>query len=282
MTLRLLFAGSCVVSAAALSGAYADALERPALTDVQACKARGPGTLVSERLRVRARGEIPGCDDDRAATGAFLLVDGLLESIHPSLRPGPVTIELRQAGDRFDVTPDKRVISVSARFASADAAAWLHELAHLAAHGPRPRAPAARRIASAIDEGIADYFAAALTGSPRVGDGLGEMRDLTRPPPLPADTWGMLALGELDPHLFGWKLAALLWRAEPRAGGLLEDWVRCLSGGVLEGAESPAAVLGALAQSCPARSRELLSSTLRDWAPAELFAPWTPSPKEVP
>jgi hypothetical protein len=270
MIARALLVGSCALGA--VLAAHASSPERPSPAQIQRCAERGSGTLTSHRLELRTPSGIPRCDEDRVATGAFVVADRLLESLPATLRPGHVVLELQPVGRRFEAVPRRSLLIVSERFADAPAGAWLHEIAHLSAHGPRPRTPAARRLAAAIDEGVADYFAAALTHSPLVGRGLAEERDLTRPPPLPEAAWAGLALDDFDPHRFGWKLAALLWQAEPAAGPLLEDCVLCLSGGALAGSESPAAVLGALSRSCPARSRELLTATLRSWAPAELFS----------
>jgi hypothetical protein len=279
MILRALLAGSCALGVALVASARAP--ERPTEAQIQACTALGAGTLASARLELRTDRGILRCDQERGATGAFVVAGGLLESLGPALRPGYFAIELRSGRRRFEAVPDRGLLIVSEHYAGADAGAWAHEIAHLAAHGPRPRSVAARRLAAAIDEGVADYFAAALTESPLVGRDLGQPRDLRRPPMLPESDWAMLARDDFDPHRFGWKLAALLWSAEPSAGPLLEDCVRCLSGGVLAGRESPAAVLGALS-SCSERSRALLAEVLRSWAPAELFPASPVHTQEVP
>lgn len=271
MIARALVAGSCALLAAGFFVANSRASDRPTAAESEACRARGAGKLASPRLELRARAGVLRCDEDGPATRAFVGADRLIASLPPALRPGLVLVELRPSGSKLEAVPERSSLIISERYAAADPGTWLHEIAHLSAHGPRPRSLAARRVAAAIDEGVADYFAAALSRSPQVGSGVGEERDLRRPPPLRAEAWAMLALADFDPHRFGWALAALLWKAEPHAGALLEDCVRCLSGGALANAESPAAVLSALSRTCPERSRERLAVALRGWAPAELF-----------
>jgi hypothetical protein len=257
-----------VALAALLMLAFRGAAERgrPGEREVRLCASRGSGMLESQRAVVVMRGRVPSCDEDREATEIFLRVDHWLDKLRPPLAPGFVRLEL---GGALEARPELGTLVLS-RTGSSDGVV-LHELAHLAAHGSRPRARAARRLAAAIDEGVADYFAAALTGSPRIGPPDGRVRDLSELPPFSDAEWALLALDAFEPHRFGHRLAALLWQAEPFAGALLEDFVTCLASSALDGAETPGALLGALERSCPARSQPRIAALLRSYAPEELF-----------
>jgi hypothetical protein len=150
---------------------------------------------------------------------------------------------------------------------------WLHELAHVRAAGARPRAELARRLFAALEEGIADYSAAVVAGSPRVGaEGL-ELRDLSAPPALRASEWAMLALpSAFEPHRFGWTLAAELYRTEARPGALLEDVLDALAAREPwpEAANTPGAALDELVGRCRERSRAAFAGALARWLPREL------------
>jgi hypothetical protein len=150
---------------------------------------------------------------------------------------------------------------------------WLHEVGHVLSLGARPRGELGRRLLSAVEEGFADYFAAASTGSPRVGAEGREIRDLTAPPRIGGSEWASLALsGAFDAHRFGWLFAAELHRAEPLAGPLLEDVLRALA--CTEAwpadAETPREAMRELVRRCPARSRERLDGAISRWMPREL------------
>jgi hypothetical protein len=250
--------------------------EAPSAAERSACQALGDGTLKSPRVRVERERRVPECDDDRVATRAFLNVDRVLSALAPELRPELVTVRIGGVRTGIEARPLARALVVSESWSGADDGVWLHEVAHLVAHGPRPRRDAARRLARAVDEGFADYFAAAVTRSPLVGSGHAAARDVSTPPELSDAEWAWLGLPGFDAHRFGWALAAGLWRAAPHPGPLLEDVALALSGPALEGAERPADVLSTLIRSCPERSQRTLSSILRRWAPAELFVRPTP------
>ena len=190
----------------------------------------------------------------------------ILESVPERFRPERVRIEIDARQSRIAARPESGTIVVSPAARELHRSVWLHELAHLAAHGPRPTKQPARRLARAIDEAVADYYAGAIAESPLVGP-----RDLTRPPDLPHEAWAMLGLPGFDPHVFGWKLAALWWRMEPFPGPLLEDLLACLSSGVLATEQSPAGVLRALATRCPVQSRDRIARSLGEWVPSELL-----------
>ncbi len=155
---------------------------------------------------------------------------------------------------------------------------WLHELGHARMRGARPHGVLGGRLFRAIDEGAADYFAACVSGSPRLGNAR-ELRDLTAPPAVAASEWATLALPNgFDAHRMGWALAARLYAAEPRRGPLLDALVACLDGesGLDRAADTPAATVQALLQACPANARERISLVLAEWLPAALSNPESP------
>jgi hypothetical protein len=148
---------------------------------------------------------------------------------------------------------------------------WLHELAHVRLHGARPSAMLAKRVITALEEGVADDYAAVLGGSPVLGFGA-EQRDLRQPPGVGPSDWASLAFPDFDPHRLGWALAAALYAAEPRAGTLLEEAIACLDGpGPLHDASSPASAVASLLASCPEPGRQRFSALLSDWLPPAFF-----------
>jgi hypothetical protein len=185
----------------------------------------------------------------------------------PSVAPGVPRVR----GIEFHTQSGSLLLSSSAPDLSREA--WLHELGHVRMQGARPRTPLARRLLQAIEEGFADYYAAAVAGTPRVA-AEGEARDLSQPPRTDETDWMRLTLESFEPHRLGWALASELYRREARAGALLEDAVACLDGpSPLDRLpESAAAAVRGLLAECPERSRDSLSQALGAWLPAEISA----------
>ncbi|MDF3064893.1 MAG: hypothetical protein K0R38_494 [Polyangiaceae bacterium] len=161
---------------------------------------------------------------------------------------------------------------------AASQAVWLHELAHVRLAGARPKGAIAQRLVDAIEEGIADYFAAALGGDAVVGSG-GAQRDLRQPPPASASEWASLALEGVGTHRMGWRLAARLYERDAQGGSLLRDAVACLDGdsGLGAAPETPAGVVDAFLQACPEAGRARLAGILSEWLPLELMTPEIPT-----
>jgi len=157
-----------------------------------------------------------------------------------------------------------------------DETVWLHELAHKAMDGTRPAGALAARLVDAVEEGAADYFAAALSGRPSVGSlSGGERRDLVSPAAPGASEWAALAVpGAFSSHRFGAILAAQLLDAEPRPGELLRDLIQSLGDDEpWPAASSPRAVVDELVRRSPLRSRRALEAALLGWLPRELARP---------
>lgn len=155
---------------------------------------------------------------------------------------------------------------------------WLHELGHARMRGARPHGVLGGRLFRAIDEGAADYFAACVSGSPRLGNA-SELRDLTAPPAVAASEWATLALPSgFDAHRMGWALAARLYAIEPRRGPLLDALVACLDGEseLDRAADTPSATVQALLRACPANARDRIAKVLTAWLPAVLSTPGSP------
>jgi hypothetical protein len=217
----------------------------------------------------------PGDSDKLAATPALKA----LAMVPFELKPAPVVIDLgllREPGVAAPAVVEYhrvgRSILVGAAGADASVELWLHELSHARMAGARPKGPLARRLIDAVEEGVADYFAASLAHNPLLGT-RSRPRDLMRPPRVGASEWATLAFDGFDTHRMGWVLAAKLYEVAPMGGSLLHDAVACLDGESELGAvaDSPAAAIGALLEACPQQGRSRLSRILQSWLPPELF-----------
>jgi hypothetical protein len=214
-----------------------------------------------------------GAGSDSGTTSSL---ERALSRIPDALSPGEFRLQVVAGHKRIQAAVETRTLFVSVDQLDAHPTVWLHELGHLASAGPRPEDPAARRVLVALEEGVADYYAAILADSPHVGDSHTVMRDLNQPPRVTAEAWAALALPGFDPHPFGWALAAALWRAEPNVGGLLVDLVHALRVGELRQVRGPRKLLDAVVHACPPRSRQTLDQILSAWLPSELRLEVTP------
>jgi hypothetical protein len=209
--------------------------------------------------------------------GPWTALEAALDAMPPELRPAFLAVHLdprvRDAAqiDRVEVHEASGALLLASG-AALDHTVWFHELAHVSMRGPRPGNRIAERLLRAVEEGVADWVAATVAGSPLLG-GVGG-RDLRQPPVTSTFAWAALALPRVhfDPHELGWQLAAELWRARPAGDMLREDLVAALADPTPWPAEvtSPADTLAHLLARCPARSRETLSGVLHAWSPAEL------------
>jgi hypothetical protein len=207
-----------------------------------------------------------------------------LALIPADLQPPRLLIELEprpepgvRAVDGVEYHQPSGSLLLGAGGISAGSELWLHEAAHARMAGARPRGALARRLVGAIEEGFADYFAAALSGQPKLG-AAPRQRDLQAPPRVGESEWASLAFDGFDRHRMGWALAARLYQLDPSGGSLLRDAVACLDGDSELGSagDSPAAVIAALLSACPEQGRPRLARVLGDWLPREL------TPSEVP
>jgi hypothetical protein len=220
-------------------------------------------------------GRTVACGDDRQADGIREQVSRAYRKTPERLRPASVTVHLKP-----DVSAGVARIrgiefhrasrSLLVERAPEEPSAWLHELAHVRMGARLPAGPLGRRLFAALEEGIADYQAACISGSTLVGG----VRDLERPPRLRAEHWASLALPRLsfDPHRIGWPLAARFYRIEPRPGTLLDDLVACMARTLPPTVpDTPGALIDAWLGGCPPRSRDRIRSALRGWLPGELW-----------
>jgi hypothetical protein len=276
--LLALAASSIALAASALPG------ERPSAADLARCRAGDePSTARIEfytgsRLRadgILETGRRAGCGESAAAARAIAGVREALLLVPNHLRPQTVRVHLDPAlpsGAAPLALLETHVESASlfARSSGAadvDPSVWLHELAHLRARGTRPNGRIQRRIYAAIEEGVADYYAAVFRGDPRLSHAEGA-RDLERPPRVPAEYWVTLLDPVFDPHPFGWELAAALWRIDRKPGPLLEDLIEGLSAHSAaaklpaEPVATPTNVARSFVTRCPARSRRAIAGAL--------------------
>lgn len=234
----------------------------------------------------RAGGNLEGgraatCRDGEVAARALADAHGAWQALPPRLRTERVDVHLVERPPRdgsFVVRylPARDVIAVEVgRVEHVGRGVWLHELVHQRARGHRPSQPVAGRVLAAVDEGVADFVAATVARSVRLGPVDEGGRDLSRPPAPSAADWAFVGLpGARSPtHRLGWRLAAELWREAPGSEELAVDAVVALAS-YPEGApdrDAPGPALGALVRACPERSRGRLRAALGRWVPAELF-----------
>ncbi len=197
-----------------------------------------------------------------------------LRHVPEALRPATLRLRL-DAGLGQHALFDARssTIWVSPSFAQAPApSVLLHELAHAAANGSRPNSLIAQRLVQAVDEAHADYFAASVLGTPRIGsEELGEVRDLSAEIPRGAVELAQLALPGFSPHEVAAPLACLLWQAQPDAGALLTDLTWALRSGRPWRASTPGAVAQELVARCAERTQPLLQQILMSWLGPQLY-----------
>jgi hypothetical protein len=200
-----------------------------------------------------------------------------LARVPASLRPDRLVLELepRLSGGEPKVEGVEYhrsgALLIGAGSESVGLEQWLHEIAHVRLAGTRPSGKLARRLIDAVEEGVADYFAASVANTPLLGEAP-RQRNLREPPAIGASEWASLAFDGFDTHRMGWVLAAELYRLDPSAGELLEDSVACLDheSALQSVDDSPAAAISALLSACPERSRARLSRAFRNWLPPQL------------
>jgi hypothetical protein len=122
------------------------------------------------------------------------------------------------------------LLAASASRALSDETIVFHELFHVAVSRERPSDQRRARIFRALEEGLADYFAASITGRSEIGSVDG--RETRRLTPLRRATeleWVTTATGQVEPHALGHSLASELWHAwgaDTRRATLLADCLR--------------------------------------------------------
>jgi hypothetical protein len=200
-------------------------------------------------------------------------MDAALASLPPDLRPLKPRLDVSTSREGLEYDRASGAIFVGAGGLEAERGVWLHELAHARLAGARPKGALALRFTDAIEEGVADYFAAALGRNAVLGSGAAA-RDLRAPPRIGASEWASLAFPGFDTHRMGWALASRFYEADPAGGSLLRDLVACLDGPSSLGvaSDSPASVIAALLEACPVAGRARIAAVLAAWLPPELYS----------
>lgn len=267
----------CAIAGIALGVAAARIGDRPVSVPAGLKISVRSGSLVLENGAMQ-----PGkaVSSGRLAATVAARAAAALSLIPQELRPVRTTLEIEPsyagAASRvqgLEFQSDVLAIVVGDGGMEASKSVWLHELGHLRLAGSRPQGALARRLTDAIEEGTADYFAAAIGGDPVLGSGEAR-RDLRSPPRVGASEWASLAFAGFDTHRMGWLFAARLYELDPHGGSLLRDVVACLDGesALGQASDSPAAVVTALLAACPEQGRSRLARVLADWLPEELRA----------
>jgi hypothetical protein len=196
------------------------------------------------------------------------------------LQVDPVPVTFSAPGTGIQAYPASGTIVVhGAALGNAERTSWLHELLHLSAVGARPPGPVGARLMAAIDEGVADFGAAAFSGSTTVGsESSGESRDLLAPPLIGESEWAYLALPSAPwrAHRMGWSLASALLR-EGAPPSFATDVVSSLANPApFLTTDTPRAVLGEWISRCPPGSRAALRRAVARWVPPELLETESP------
>jgi len=210
--------------------------------------------------------------------GPWTALEAVLAAMPRSLRPVPLVVHLdpdvhgAAPIDRVEVHQASGALLLASK-AQVDRTVLLHELAHVRMRGPRPASRMAERLLRAVEEGVADWVAATIVGSPLLG-GADEGRDLRHPPEVSTFAWAALALPQVrfDPHELGWQLGAVLWREHRTGGSLRDDLVAALADPAPWPADvsTPAQTVAHLISRCPAGSRDRVAGLLDAWSPSEL------------
>jgi hypothetical protein len=214
---------------------------------------------------------LASCDDAEDTRILLGEARAALAGVPQPFHPQSLVVEILPRGEvqRAAVDASRGVILVEQGL-RLDRSVWLHEIAHLRLRGARPEGLLGRRIHRAIEEGVADYFAAVLGRSPALS-----ARDLRSAPPPSAAVWGKYLTPRIDAdaHELGWQLGGLLWTRAPHSSELLQDLVTTLSGTApYRAADRPADILREVIQRCPVRSRALLRTVFATWIPSELWS----------
>lgn len=155
-----------------------------------------------------------------------------------------------------------------------DDSAWLHEIAHVALARPAPGHTPAGRLLAAMEEGMADYFAAAQLGHPRLGEVHDRVaRDLSAAPTLSAAEWaGLAGIGAAwRPHRAGWSLAGHAWSHAGPDRALATDLLIGLRRIDPQASRGPRDLVTRWRRHCPERSRTRLDALLSAWMPGPLL-----------
>jgi hypothetical protein len=210
----------------------------PALSQ-DACEKAKRVASVKVGATVTHRGVVGGvparCDDPRlrALLPTFVRV---IERVPPGFLRRPVELYLdpRVADGppvrEIETHASGGLLAASASRALSDESIVLHELFHVAVSRERPSDARRARIFRALEEGLADYFAASITGRSEIGSADG--RETRRLTPLRRATeleWVTTATGQVAPRALGHSLASELWHAwgaDPRRATLLAECLR--------------------------------------------------------
>jgi hypothetical protein len=228
--MKRLFSVFALTLAACNEAGRAPALSHDACENAKRLVSVKVGATVTDRGVVG--GVSAGCDDPRVRallptfvraierTPAGFLRGRVALYLDPRVADGPPVREIETHASGV-------LLAASASRALSDESIVLHELFHVAVSRARPSDAHRARIFQALEEGLADYFAASVTGRSEIGSTDG--RETRRLAPRRRATeleWVTTATGQVAPHALGHALATELWHAwgadPPRAARLAE------------------------------------------------------------
>lgn len=261
------------------SWGFARALGAVALSlSIAACSTNiGDKECRATALGLQQRGvRLTGACEVEGSAVALRTLAEVLRDLPSEQTPGTlvVRIEPGRGGRAPRVEAYSRVLVVDPSSAGArDRTVWLHELAHVHARGSNgTRDVTTQRLRDAIEEGFADYFAAAAARSTTVGAMYGRgARDLTERKPPDASAWAVLpfAGAPFDEHDFGRALAATALATHGYDLALARAGLDALQRTSTGGARSPARLVDDLSTEGGGRASDL-RALLSSWLPPEL------------
>lgn len=226
-------------------------------------------------------GAAASCEDPDAAHLRARLSD-LLSRLPRAVQPPTLVIQLDpQFGPKQPALRGIAVHRASGHILldrsmalAVDDSAWLHEMAHVALARAAPGRSPAGRLMAAMEEGVADFFAAAHIGHPRLGEVHDRVaRDLGAAPAMSAAEWaGLAGVGPTwRPHQAGWSLAGIAWSRAGPDSAFATDLLIGLRQVDTQDSPGPRDVATRWRSHCHERSRARLDALLSAWMPGPLL-----------
>lgn len=224
--------------------------------------------------------QVEGTCASEDASASLASLGEALQALPAEHRTSTLSVRLDESAVGAEREPhvpptSRTIVFAPSSRAARDPSIWLHEIAHVRARGTHARyTTSVARLRRAVEEGMADYYAASARHEPLVGaiDGR-EVRNVREAPPLALSEWATLPFpsAPFDAHRFGGALAALAFEAHEYDLDLARIALDALARNPMPGSEprTPLALVEWLTPGDVPRSSEL-RLLLCTWLPSEL------------